>query len=237
MDEIRKNFDRLNKEKGVSYCCIPGAYGRAIKGRSTDLLERFSDAVKDPMVQRMWHDLTHNPNTTYDDIYSFFISRAPAESRLEGKLFHTIGTLQAHLLASDVHYALRQKSPSPQDMGNAVVRLKMGAWHGMMKLGLIRQCPFSELTEDEVSQAFVNAYQNLEGKLTKEQKENMGWDAGMLEHTFCKYSKLHRFKANEKPVFLKGGKGKQTDGESSKRKGRKKAKIVDQDSGSDYSDI
>ena len=73
----------------------------------------------------------------------------------------------------------------------------MGAAKGMMKLRLLWQCEIRELGEEEVSQAFGDAYQFLDNSLLEEQKDAMGWDAGMLEHTMCKYSKMNPLNAKD----------------------------------------
>ena len=67
----------------------------------------------------------------------------------------------------------------------------MGVAKGMMKLGLVWQCEIVQLSEEEVSKAFIHTYNFIDSHLTEEQKEKMGWDAGMLEHAMCKYSKMY----------------------------------------------
>lgn len=246
---LRDQFN-YHRTRDPSYCCKSTAYTTPITGRSTDLLEDFVTAVSDPTVQAQWHSLTHSSTTTYSDLFHFFTGSKPKGSALANDqipirpgrskqqlppyretktLFPTIGALLGHLLASDVHYALYNHSPSVEDMAVGITRLKMGAAKGMMKLGLIRQCEVEQLTEGEVSKAFIDAYNFIDSRLTEEQKEKMGWDAGMLEHAMCKYSKMNPKQPKKR--------NKQTSNKSKQRSGRNKKVSSDEDDNEDGSDI
>jgi hypothetical protein len=103
-------------------------------------------------------------------------------------LFPQVGRLTAHLLAADCFYARYQRSPDAEELGTTVYTLKMGALKGLKKLGLL---PNTNTTEAQTRDAFTALYNFLDSHLSSDQKARMKFDAIMVEHVICKYSKLH----------------------------------------------
>jgi len=78
--------------------------------------------------------------------------------------------------------------PSVDKMAKLIAKLGKGAKSGMEQTGLIR----AGCSAKEVCNAFVSLDLALQRELGVEEKEDMGYNVIMLEHTLCKVARLSR---------------------------------------------
>jgi len=77
--------------------------------------------------------------------------------------------------------------PTKEEMGLLVACLHKGATTGLANLGLICNKSSSKV---DIQNAFIALYNYLDVELTTEEKEAIGFDVLMLEHSLCKYTRL-----------------------------------------------
>lgn len=102
------------------------------------------------------------------------------------KVFRNIGSLTALLICGDLIEAGILPMPSIEDWSGLIHRLGKGAKAGMEMFGLIRK----DGSKEEVREAFASLDLALRRKLRTDEKETMGYNIIMLEHTLCKIKRL-----------------------------------------------
>lgn len=108
------------------------------------------------------------------------------DNRAKSPRFYGIGGLIATLICGDLVLAGLISMPSPEEMGELVKELKMGALAGLQKLGLTSDIS----SKDDVRNAFSELSRHLESHLSPIERETMGYSVLMVEHALCKYSRL-----------------------------------------------
>jgi hypothetical protein len=74
-------------------------------------------------------------------------------------------------------------------------------WHA--KLGLLPQGPHKSIPQSKVVKAFKDTYTFLDTAISEERKAHMHFDATMVEHLICKYSKLYPKKVISRKLGIK----------------------------------
>ena len=125
------------------------------------------------------------------------------------------GVLSRYLICTDLVYAGAISIPSVDEIAAFIYSLNSGAVKGLRFLGY---CPMEQLediacggegkalrpetknphkasppTHEEVLMGFRNFYSDVDASLSPEEKNDMGWDVLMAEHTLCKISRLKKF--------------------------------------------
>lgn len=96
------------------------------------------------------------------------------------------GKLIAMLAVEDLVYANVVDWPSKEEFARFIVRLKRGAWQGLLKLGVVHQ---SQSEQSNIIN-IIQLYRNLERILRETgQLNDFHFDIFVFEHTLCKYSR------------------------------------------------
>lgn len=108
------------------------------------------------------------------------------------------GLLSQYLLCTDLAYAGVIKPPSVTEIAQQIYALKSGGLNGLRLLGYCRKSlnrprNSSESSEDMVIEAFCRFFDDIDARLEDQEKEQMGWDPLMAEHTLCKVTRLSEF--------------------------------------------
>jgi hypothetical protein len=103
-------------------------------------------------------------------------------------------------------------------MGKTIYTLDMGALNGMQKLGLLPQGPHNAIPQSKVVKVFKDIYTFLDTTINEECKVHMHFDATMVEHLICKYSKLYPKKIISRKLGIKMQRVKGVRGIKGKRK-------------------
>lgn len=173
----RLQLDQDPKQK-LRYFCHPGPYGRTNK-RTYHNAQRFWDS------SQQLHNKLNEPGWSFTAIVRFISS-----AKTKGvRLFPSFGELSAFLLAADLVYAGRIAMPTVEEVGRMVFRLKKGALHGLVVLGLI---PDQEASEQAVAEAFTKTYSFLDNNPRFSViKAQVGFDVFVVEHSLCKLARDH----------------------------------------------
>ena len=118
---------------------------------------------------------------TAEEVYQWLIASDAGKTR-----FYNIGTLTALLICGDLIEAGLVPMPSPREFGELIYKVGKGAKDGMAKIGLVKK----GADREEICKAFVSLDLALQRELTEEEKEAMGYNIIMLEHTLCKVKRL-----------------------------------------------
>jgi len=164
--------DRDEEEYYVKRNC----YGRPQKDRSTKLLKGYWNQ------RELWNKMFNQPTKpTAEEVYRWLIALDAGRTR-----FHNIGPLTALLICGDLIEAGLVALPSPREFGELIFKVGKGAKDGMAKFGLVKNGADGE----EICEAFVSLDLALQRELTEDEKEAMGYNIIMLEHTLCKIKRL-----------------------------------------------
>ena len=167
---------RIEEEYYVKRNC----YGRSQTDRSTKLLKGYWD-------QRNLWNAAFDPNSkpTAKRMYYWLTSTDQGVSR-----FRNIGSLSALLICGDLIEAGVVLMPSPREFGELIFRVGKGAKDGMNLIGLVKD----NANREELCEAFESLHLALQSELTEDEKETMGYNIIMLEHTLCKIKRLMKGK-------------------------------------------
>jgi len=76
--------------------------------------------------------------------------------------------------------------PSLREFGELIFKVGKGAKDGMAMFGFVEK----DANMEEICEAFISLDLALRHELTKDEKEAMGYNIIMLEHTLCKIKRL-----------------------------------------------
>ena len=76
--------------------------------------------------------------------------------------------------------------PSARKFGELIYKVGKGAKEGMVKFELVK----NNAEKEEICEAFISLDLALQRELTEVEKETMGYNIIMLEHTLCKIKRL-----------------------------------------------
>ena len=171
-EEARKD-GRIEEEYYVKQNC----YGHSQKERSTNLLEGYWKQ------RNLWNEVFNQstkPNVR--QVYRWLTSTTE-----EGKSkFRNIGSLSALLICGDLVEAGLVLTPSSRELGDLIFKVGKGAKDGMTLVGLVKNSAKGE----ELCEALESLDLALLKALSEEEKEAMGYNIIMLEHTLCKIKRL-----------------------------------------------
>ena len=117
-------------------------------------------------------------------------STAEAPAELPSQYLPKMGALAIYLLCADLSYTCAVAKPSVDCLGNMVAGLKSGAVNGLQTLGLVPAELSGHEIKPHVQTQFVQLFQQLSGMLSQEEKDMMGFDGVVLEHTLCKVGRF-----------------------------------------------
>jgi hypothetical protein len=174
--------DEATKDGRVeeAYYVKRNCYGRSQKERSTNLLEGY---WKQRDLWNMLFDGTTKP--TAKQVYHWLTATDNGVTR-----FRNIGPLSALLICGDLVESGLVLMPSPNEFGELIFSVGRGAKDGMILIGLVKD----SVSKDEFCEALESLYLSLQQELTEDEKEVMGFNIVMLEHTLCKIKRLTRGK-------------------------------------------
>ena len=163
---------RVEEEYYVKKNC----YGRSQKERNTNLVEGYWN-------QRNLWNIVFNQTTkpTVKQVYNWLTSTDQGLSR-----FRNIGSLSALLICGDLVEAGLVLMPSSREFGELVFKVGKGAKDGMTKIGLVKEGS----NREDLCKALESLDLVLQRELTEDEKNVMGYNIIMLEHTLCKIKRL-----------------------------------------------
>ena len=100
--------------------------------------------------------------------------------------FRNIGALSAILICGDLIEAGVVAMPSTMEFGELIHKVGKGAKDGMVMFNLVKK----NTDKEEICKAFSSLDLALQCELTEVEKEAMGYNIVMLEHTLCKIKHL-----------------------------------------------
>jgi len=165
--------------KEEEYYVKKNCYGRNQKERNTNLIEGYWRQC------HLWNaKFDKSTPPTFELAYYYLIS-----TKEDGKtLFRNIGSLSALLICGDLVEAGLVPMPSPEELGELIFKVGKGAKEGMSLIGLVKD----EVNREELCKAFASLDLALKQELTEDEKEAMGYNVIMLEHTLCKIKRLQK---------------------------------------------
>jgi hypothetical protein len=189
-----KQFKAKGKEEALKirpkeeeYYVKKNCYGRSQKDRSLNLL---SDYWK---KRRSWNETFNETTTpTLEEVFNWLISK---DRKLNVSKFYNIGSLTALLICGDLIEAGIMAMPSSYELGRLIYKLGKGAKDGMQLFNLVGE----GANEEDFCNAFASLDAHIEGRLGVEEKNAMGYNVVMLEHTLCKMKRLttHKVSVND----------------------------------------
>ena len=101
-------------------------------------------------------------------------------------VFQNIGSLTALLICGDLIEANVLPMPTAQKWGDLIADVDKGGQAGMVMYELVP----NGSSKEEISDAFVSLDLALQQELRDDEKEMMGYNVVMLEHSLCKIKRL-----------------------------------------------
>jgi hypothetical protein len=170
--EVAEKHGKDGKEE--NYYVKRNCYGQSQTDRSIKLLAKYWD------LRLEWSakfDTTTEPSIT--EIYKWLSTSNPN--------IPNIGSLSALLICGDLIEAGILPMPTALEFSGLIYSLKMGARSAMETLGLISK----QTSRAEITKAFTSLDLALQQELKEEEKEAMGYNVIMLEHSLCKIKRLN----------------------------------------------
>lgn len=151
------------------YFCDKSAYGQAIAARVVANAEGFWKATGDPKFSS-W--LFSSATIDFMDLYNIFMT------------LRSFGSLIAYQLAVDYATAGKATTPSLEDMGYIIWKIRAGGLKGLRRLGWVVRDAKS------ATNAFKNVYHALKYHIPPNMQQKMGFSVFTVEHALCKLSRL-----------------------------------------------
>ena len=159
---------RMEEEYYVKQSC----YGQNQNQRNTKLLEGYWKQ------RNLWNSLfNQTTKPTAEEVYSWLVSKTLGKS-----LFRNIGPLSSLLICGDLIETGLVLMPSAREYGELIFKVGKGSCEGMMVTGLAK----NGAKKEELCEAFVALDLALRQELSEKEKETMGYNIVMLEHSLCK---------------------------------------------------
>ena len=163
---------RIEEEYYVKKNC----YGRSQQERSTKLLKGYWKQ------HNLWNEFFNQATKpTVQKVYGWLTSQDKGRSR-----FRNIGSLSALLICGDLIEAGLIPMPSSMEFRELISKVGKGGKEGMTLIGLVK----SSCKGEDICKAFQALDLALQHELTEDEKEVMGYNVIMLEHTLCKIKRL-----------------------------------------------
>lgn len=159
-----------------AYYINEGCYGRPQKDRKLTLLDTYWERRLE------WNKKFNKPiKPSIRQVFKWL--KDPQD---DVNLFPNIGALSAILICGDLVEAGILSMPSVKEWAELIHKLKKGAMSGMEIYGLTQK----KCSAEELHAAFTSLDQVLQRELRMDEKEMMGYNIIMLEHTLCKIKRL-----------------------------------------------
>lgn len=184
IDEILQSTDYIGMKRDDEYFGLMRMYGRPNPDRSIELAKTYYESLK----ERRWPEFcSTSPRPTFAVTLQYFTPK-----RGEKSIFPQLGNLSRISLVCDLAYASVCDMPTIRDMADCMVTMKSGGLAGLKVLGLLNEFP-KGMQQAKKVQVVVDALQEvmdfLEMKFTNREREDMGLDVIVLEHSLCKLSR------------------------------------------------
>ena len=101
-----------------------------------------------------------------------------------------MGCLALYLLCADLSYTSAVAMPSIESLGEMVASVNLGAVNGLQTLGLVHADLSGQALKGTVKTQFVELFREISERLSEEEKDRMGFDGVVLEHTLCKVGRF-----------------------------------------------
>jgi len=165
-----------NSHDEEAYYVKKNCYGHPQKDCSTKLLKGYWNQYE------LWSNMFNQPTKpTTEEVYNWLTASDTGKT-----WFHNIGSLTALLICGDLVEASIVPLPSPREFGKLIFKVGKGAKDGMAMFSLVK----NNTNKEEICKAFISLDLMLQHKLMEEEKEAMGYNIIMLEHTLCKIKRL-----------------------------------------------
>ena len=80
--------------------------------------------------------------------------------------------------------------PSIESLGEMVAPVNLGAVNGLQTLGLVPEDLSGQALKGTVKTQFLELFREISERLSEEEKDRMGFDGVVLEHTLCKVGRF-----------------------------------------------
>jgi hypothetical protein len=178
-----KGKEQANKYKGEEYYVNKNCYGQFQSGRQLSLLSSYWD------LRKTWKDMFDKSKkipTVTKVIRWLSDSKDNSDSQKNTTLFPNIGKLSALLICADLVEAGILPMPPAKEWADCVAKTAMGSKAGMENCGMVKK----KSSRVDFCLAFASLDEALQIELTEEEKETMGYNVVMLEHTLCKINRI-----------------------------------------------
>lgn len=181
--DFYENEEEAEEYTGEEYYVKKSCYGRTQVGRNLSLLTSYWQK------RLRWNEIFNKPEKpTLQKAFKWLTSTEPDRTtKKPTTVFNNIGNLTALLICGDLVEAGILPMPSTSDWAKIIFKMSKGSKMGMEMGGLVRK----NCSEKEFCAAFLSLDQALQKELSEEEKEAMGYNIIMLEHTLCKIKRLN----------------------------------------------
>lgn len=175
-----QTFSKAHRVKQPeAYFCNQKALSRqTIKGRKTKNAAKFWTLAASCEVEAL-----ANAPARFEDM------RKKIEKEANADKVPGFGKLSRYLTLADMCMTGLVEMPSDEEVGTCIYRLKAGGAKGLELLGYLDNAA-EKHTEAEVRTAFQEYYRAVSRELEPDERESMGWNPIVGEHTLCKVKRL-----------------------------------------------
>jgi hypothetical protein len=131
------------------------------------------------------------------EVYDFLNQKIDSQ-----KIFVNIGPLAALLVCGDLIEAGVIAMPTIEDWANLIYDVGKGATKGLQRLGLVGET----FTRPDVINAFKKLDNFLDQNISSDDRDLMGYNIVMLEHSLCKFTRVVKDKNKANTSQTKSGK-------------------------------
>ncbi|KAI0337020.1 hypothetical protein BDW22DRAFT_1433650 [Trametopsis cervina] len=166
-------------DQPVDFYCNRRAFGYGIESRR---LHRYNDYwIASHATNFKWPP----EDTSWSAVWKSFKKFKEFDGK-NGKRLEGIGDLVLYMLVADLHAGGAIDTPSIDEVGHVVALLRKGAMNGLEKLGYFEGTP----SKTTLISAFRTFFEDVNSRLTAEERELFMWNPVTAEHTLCKFKRM-----------------------------------------------
>lgn len=163
----------------IDFFCNRRAFGYGIQSRR---LHRYNDYWKASHSDNLkWPLETPSWSAAWKSFKSF-----KQYDGKNGKLLEGVGDLVLYMLVADLHASGAIDAPSIDEVAQIVALLRKGAMSGLEKIGYFEGTP----SRATLMNAFRTFFDDVNSRLTVEEREQFMWNPVTAEHTLCKFKRM-----------------------------------------------
>jgi hypothetical protein len=205
--EWNKYYQASKKDRTKEYFVNTRAYGTVNRARHIENILLYWNE------RHRWSGFIPK-GLNVQDMFEFLIQKR-GEGKARKTVFHNIGNLAALLVCGDLVELGILQMPTIEEWACIIYKVGKGAVYGLQCLALLGPT----FTKEECIFAFKTLHTFLLEKISSEDRELMGYNIIMLEHSLCKFTRT--LSKTEKPP-----KPSKPEKPTNQASGKKRQKII-----------